>query len=107
MQEAPDKALPVFTNAVNKATSSSLSEDEVKVIITDLERFATLPQAQKEFYDSRSQTYYKASVDFYEKENRDVRPADYNQDNSIIAPKVIERLAADQSLVDWINEPLS
>lgn len=107
MQEKPDEALPLFTDAVNKATSSSLSVKTVTSIVTDLERFATLPQAQKEFYSSSSDTYYKTSADFYAKENKSVLPADYDQSESISAPKHVDALIADQSLMKWLNKPLS
>jgi len=106
LQEKPEKAMPLFTAAVNKATSSSLSVETVTSIVNSLERFATLPQAQKEFYDSSSATYYKTSADFYVKENKSVLPADYDESASISAPKHIQRLVTDTPLVEWIDKPL-
>lgn len=106
MQEKPNVAMPLFTKIVNKATSSELSVKTVTSIITDLERYATLPQAKAEFLDPSSKTYYKTSVDFYQKENKDVIPADYSQSKSIVIQQAIDSLEKDSALIKWVNKPL-
>lgn len=106
MQEEPDTAMPIFTEAVNSAASSTLSVETVTSILTDLERFATLPQAKEEFLNPDSPTYYKSSVDFYEKENEDVIPADYSQEKTIVIQQRIDSLENNKTLLEWIDQEL-
>jgi ABC-type nitrate/sulfonate/bicarbonate transport system substrate-binding protein len=107
MAEKPDSTLPLFTDAINKAAASKLSVEDITKITTELERFATLEQAEAEFYDPSSPTYYKKSLDFYVKGNKDVLPAGYDADSSVPAPMFFEKgVLANSELVDWVNSPL-
>jgi ABC-type nitrate/sulfonate/bicarbonate transport system substrate-binding protein len=107
MAEEPDSTLPLFADAINEAAASKLPLSEITTITTELERFATLDQAEAEFYNPSSPTYYKKSLDFYVEGNKDVLPADYDPEASVTAPKFFEEgLLANAELVDWVNNPL-
>jgi len=106
MADDPDTMVPMFADAINEATSATLSDDDIAYITTELERFATLDQAETEFYDPESPTYFMKAMDFYVPASADVLPDDYDVDTAVQNAEFFQRLLDDDDLVEWINSPI-
>ena len=107
LAEKPDKTMPMFTEAINKAAASSLSRERVEYIVTNLDFFATLPQAKKTIYNPKSDLYFQKSVDFYEKGNKKHLPKDYKRDETIVNERYFKQVQKDRRLMSWLRSPLS
>lgn len=107
LKQQPDKVMPIFTKAINKAAASNLPEDQVKYIVTNLDFFPTLDEAKSSVYGHSSPLYFQKSVTFYEQGNKSVLPSNFDASRSIVDEKYFNDFNGEKALVDWANAPIS
>lgn len=106
LRDDPDRTMPLFTDAINQAAASNLPESSVRYIVTRLDFFPTLDEAQKLVYNESSKIYFWKSVEYYTKENRNVLPPNFNPRSVVVDAEYFARFLQQSALVAWVNSPL-
>ena len=108
LRERPDIAIPIFTRAINEAGGSDFSEDEVQFIISELEEYNTLEEAQELIFNPDSDRYWKVPEDEFLASQiaSGELPEDYDASVHYVLDDVFNDLLARADLIAYINGPV-